>query len=364
MPKRPSISRRDLLKFTQASPGSLEDASIPDLEASVSTDQMVGRRALMGSYFEIRLGARVPGASGLINSALDKIADLEDQLSVYREDSEVSQINRTAHLGPVPVEQGLFNLLVVAERIHRETHGAYDVAAGALSIAWGFFKGPKRVPTDAELAAALESTGTDKLRFDPETKTIQFDRPGIVINLGGIGKGWAIDQAVKVVREHFWLTGALVHGGRSSAYALGSPPGRFADRWEVALQNPLDKRRPLGLLKLRNRGLGTSGTQFQSFEIDGKAYGHIIDPRTGIPAAGARQVTVLAPTAAEADALSTAFYLLGVERSREYLAAHPSTAALFVEVNGKGRCKVVAMGLDSLDYEKAPTSRWEIARVS
>ena len=113
-----------------------------------------------------------------------------------------------------------------------------------------------------------------------------FDRTGIVINLGSIGKGYAIDRAVAVIREHWWPTSPLVHGGRSSLYALGSPPGRFGDRWEVALRNPFEPEASLGTLRLRNRGLGTSGFAFQHFEAEGRTYGHILDPRTGEPASG------------------------------------------------------------------------------
>ena len=104
-----------------------------------------------------------------------------------------------------------------------------------------------------------------------------------------------------------------MHGGQSSLYALGSPPGQLGGRWEIALRNPFEPETPLGTLRLRNRGLGTSGAAFQQFVVDGRVYGHLIDPRSGEPALGPASVTVLAPTAALADALSTAFYLLGPE---------------------------------------------------
>ena len=185
------------------------------------------------------------------------------------------------------------------------------MTSGALSEAWGFVKGPKRVPDEAALADARARTGWQHLRLDPERSTVAFDREGIRINLGSIGKGYAIDRAIDLIRDHWWPTSALVHGGRSSLFALGSPPGQFGGRWEIALRNPFEPESPLGILRLRNRGLGTSGAAFQQFVVDGRVYGHIIDPRTGEPAHGPASVTVLAPTAAMADALSTAFYLLG-----------------------------------------------------
>jgi thiamine biosynthesis lipoprotein len=224
------------------------------------------------------------------------------------------------------------------------------VTAGALSVAWGFFRGPRRVPEPDVLAEARARTGQHHLTLDPERRTVAFDRPGILINLGSIGKGYAIDRAVDRIRDYWWPTSALVHGGRSSLYALGSPPGRFGDRWEVALRNPFRPESPLGLLRLRNRGMGTSGTAFQQFEANGRVYGHILDPRTGEPALGPASVTVLAPTAAEADALSTAFYLLGTEAAAAHVESHPEIAAIFVEEGpADGSPHVTTIGLSDAD---------------
>jgi thiamine biosynthesis lipoprotein len=308
----------------------------------------------MGSYFEVRLGANTPGGADLAGRALDLIDALEDQLTVYRDTSEVSRLNAGAHLGPVAVEPGLFDLLARAVALAEETGGAYDVTAGALSQAWGFVRGPKRVPDPETLADARARTGSHHLRLDPERKTVEFDRPGVTINLGSIGKGYAIDRAVGVIRDYWWPTSAIVHGGRSSLYALGSPPGRFGDRWEVALRNPFAPETPLGVLRLRNRGMGTSGTAFQRFEVDGRVYGHILDPRTGAPALGPASVTVLAPSAADADALSTAFYLLGTERVAEYVRQHPEVGAVVVEEGPSDRSpRVLTFGLSESDFLRA-----------
>jgi thiamine biosynthesis lipoprotein len=306
----------------------------------------------MGSFFEVRLGTRVPAGLDLATRALDVIDALEAQLTVYRDDSELSLLNASAHLGPVAVEPGLFDLLAKARDLHDATAGAYDVTAGALSIAWGFFKGPRRVPDSATLDDARARTGQRHVTLDPERRTVSFDRPGIVINLGSIGKGYAIDRAAGVIREHWWPTSALIHGGQSSLFALGSPPGTIAGHWEIALRNPVDPEYPLGTIRLRNRGLGTSGTSFQRFEADGRVYGHILDPRTGAPAPpdGPLSVTVLAPTAAESDALSTAFYLLGFDAASAYVAEHPEVGAIFVEEAESGRPRVRAVGVGEEEF--------------
>jgi thiamine biosynthesis lipoprotein len=315
------------------------------------TDLIRVHRPAMGSYFEIRLGAKVPGAVDLSSRAFDVIDSLEAQLTVYSDDSEVSRLNATAHIGPVEVEPGLFGLLQRAVELSRLTDGAYDVTSGALSEAWGFVGGPKRVPDAETLANAWARTGWQHLRLDPEKRTVGFDRPGIRINLGSIGKGYAIDRAVEVIRNHWSPTSALVHGGQSSLFALGSPPGRFGDCWEIAVRNPFRPECPLGVLRLRNRGLGTSGGAFQHFVVGGRAYGHILDPRTGEPAHGSASVTVLAPTAADADALSTAFYLLGPEAARDYAARNPEVGIVMVQEGAADQsARLLTFGLKPQDF--------------
>jgi thiamine biosynthesis lipoprotein len=333
--------------------GGVESADLLVSDSS-ALDLLRASRPAMGSYFEVRLGARVPGAIELAARALDLIDTLESQLTVYRDDSEVSRLNATAHLGPVEVEPGLFGLLERAVALGVETQGAYDVTTGALSMAWGFFKGPKRVPDPDTLVDALARTGFQHLQLDSACRTVAFDRPGVLINLGSIGKGYAIDRVVELIRAHWWPTSALVHGGRSSLFALGSPPGRFGDRWEIALRNPFSPDAPLGILRLRNRGMGTSGTSFQRFEAQGRVYGHILDPRTGEPATGPVSVTVLAPTAAEADALSTAFYLLGPAAAVDYVNKHPGTAVVFVDEGPADRStQVLTFGIEPADLERS-----------
>jgi FAD:protein FMN transferase len=308
----------------------------------------------MGSFFEVRLPAAMSDAVGLSCRTLDLIEELELQMTVYRDDSEISELNRTGHPGPVRVERRLFGLLERTVGISRDTGGAYDVTSGALSEAWGFVKGPKRVPEALALEEARARTGWQHLRLDPVHSTVAFDREGVRINLGSIGKGYAIDRAIELIREHSLVDSAIVHGGQSSLYALGSPPGQFAGRWEVALRNPFEPEKPLGILRLRNRGLGTSGSAFQKFVVDDRVYGHIIDPRSGEPAQGPASVTVLAPSAAMADALSTAFYLLGPEAARSYTAGHPEVGVVIVETGSAGALpRIRVFGLGESDFVRA-----------
>lgn len=319
-----------------------------------ATDLLRVHRPGMGSSFEVRLGARVPGGVDLACRALDVVEALEAQLTIYRDDSEVARLNRIAHEAPVVVEAGLFRLLELARAISEWSGGAYDVTAGALSEAWGFVRGPRRLPADAELADARARSGWSKLRLDPSDRSVAFDVPGMVVNFGSIGKGYAIDRAVDVIRGHLLPTSALVHGGRSSLFALGSPPGKFADRWEVALRNPFDAEAPLGVFRIRNRAIGTSGDAFQRFEAGGRSYGHILDPRTGSPVDGPASLTVVAPNAAEADALSTALYVLGPEAARDLVARRPEIGVVIIEEGPSDRSpRVEVMGLGAADFRSA-----------
>ncbi len=314
-------------------------------------------RPAMGSSFEIRLPASTPGAVDLACRALDLIDALEAQLTVYNDESEVARLNANAHLRAVAVEPGLFGLLETATALSAETAGAYDVTTGALSEAWGFVRGPRRVPDAETLATARACSGWRHLTLDREHKTAVFDVEGLRINLGSIGKGYALDRAAAVIQGHWWPTGALIHGGRSSAVAIGSPPGRPGTRWEVALRNPMEPDSPLGVFRLRNRALGTSGSAFQSFEADGKTYGHILDPRTGEPGQGPLSVTVLAPTAALADALSTAYYLLGPDGARAHAANHPEIGVVFVvESPARGTPEILTFGVGEGDFVREQNS--------
>jgi thiamine biosynthesis lipoprotein len=311
----------------------------PIFPAQASADSLnrdaewiVASQPAMGTVFELRFDAATHGAIALAESCFELIDQLEMAMTIYRDDSTLSRVNATYHSGPVSLPRDLFELLELARSIHQATGGAYDIATGALSRAWGFVKGPKRVPPDDELRQALQRTGLNHVTFDREKRTVHADQPGVELNLGSIGKGYAIDRVVERIRANLVPIPAMVHGGRSSLYALGHLPGTLFEPWTIALHNPLDPQRPLVELKLADQAVGTSGGTFQSFESGGRTFGHIIDPRTGIPPQGPLSVTVVAPTAAEADALSTAFYLTGPETAGRLIRMRKGLGAIFMRL--------------------------------
>jgi len=330
------MDRRDFLHpghLVGAMGNLLEAASAIDAEAPIEQCENIAllraARKAMATTFEILLPYGTPRAQALAESAFDTIDRLEQQLTVYCETSEVSRLNRLAPLGPVPVDEHLFDLLALAARITEETGGAYDITAGALIKAWGFYKGPRRVPATEELAEALLKAGMQHVVLDRETSTVRFLRQGLEINLGSIGKGYALDRVASLLRADWNVQSALLHGGHSSIYALGSEP-ESESGWTVGIRHPRKTDCRLGVVHLRDRALGTSAATFQHLEYNGRKLGHILDPRSGWPAEGLGSATVLAPRAALADALSTAFFIMGVDGARAYCASHPEIGAVLV----------------------------------
>lgn len=300
-------------------------------------------RRAMACDFEVQLAAgRHDGSTERVLAALDLLEPLEDQMTVYRSDSELLQINRAAATAPVTVEPRLFALLELAAQIHADTQGAFDATSLPLSEAWGFSRRQGRLPGDAEIAAALERVGMGDVVLDAANQSVAFRRAGLSLHLNSIGKGYALDRMAESLDEAACETGErvgdyLLHGGRSSVLARGTRPGAAnsgqGPGWPIGIPNPLVPGERLGEIVLVDEALGTSGSGTQFFEQGGRRYGHLMDPRTGRPAEGIYSATVIAPSAAEADALSTAFYVMEIDETAAYCAAHPAIAAILVTVS-------------------------------
>jgi FAD:protein FMN transferase len=285
-------------------------------------------RTAMACRFEVtlpmsdRLGVKVA------TDALNQIDQLEAQLSVFQESSEVSHINRLAASETVRVEDSLFELLTLCGELHRDTDGAFDITSGPLTRCWGFLKREGRVPAADEIESARLLVSFNQLSLDDQSRTIRFFRPGMEINLGSIGKGYALDRVATSIRVR--VRTALLNAGASSICAVGDG-GDGHQGWIVGLRHPRYQDRRMAQLRIRDCALSTSGSEEQFFECDGKRYGHIIDPRSGEPAGSVTSVTVVAPTTAVSDALATAFYVGGRELAERYCGAHPDVMAIMLE---------------------------------
>jgi FAD:protein FMN transferase len=284
----------------------------------------------MATRFEIVLHGNNPVALRAAGeAALAEIERLEAQLSLYIPTSEIARVNSLAAHQPVRVSPPLFHLLQHAAELHRLSNGAFDITIAPLVRCWGFMDGPGHLPTPEALAQAGSLIGMSHVTLNPNDFTIRFERPGVMLDLGAIGKGYAIDCAVRILREA-GIESALIHGGTSTTYALGHPTD--ADSWKIAIAaipnlNPTpNPNLPVSppTFHLRDEALSVSAGWGKSFAHEGKTYGHVLDPRTGQPVSAHLLAAVVLPSATETDALSTALLVAGEELVPPLARARPN----------------------------------------
>ncbi|MFW6172106.1 MAG: FAD:protein FMN transferase [Planctomycetota bacterium] len=299
------------------------------------TDHLIqiGRRAMACDFQVFCRPERYPGAVEAANEALDLVDALEDQMTVYREHSDIMRVNRTAHQSPCRVERRLFELLCRCVHWYQATEGAFDITSGPLVKLWGFYTRRGRFPEPEQIEMTMQRVGSCYLQLDQDQSTVRFAKRGMELNLGSVGKGYALDRCNELLQEA-GVESFMIHGGESSLLARGvrreADESREEVPWHVAIRHPLRCEKRLAELVLRDRAVGTSGSGRQFFYHRGRRYGHVLDPRTGVPAEGVLSTTVLAPTAARADALATTFFVLGVEATGAYCENHPELSVVFV----------------------------------
>jgi thiamine biosynthesis lipoprotein len=328
-------------------------------------------RNAMATRFEIVLfGKDATCLRAIGEEALNEIERLEAQLSLYRPSSEIANINARAAREPIRVEPSLFALLQHARKLSEETEGAFDITIGPLMRAWGLMgqvgRGvggrtlvpEPRVPTRAELAEARACVGMHLVELDSKSFTIRFARPGVMLDLGAIGKGYAIDQAAEIVREA-GITRALIHGGTSTVYAIGRPwkiaisgernadfqsavsqvfnlHGRTAVPRSLKVGRGVPGEPPdeaIALVDLHDTALSVSAVWGKSFRVGRKIYGHIIDPHTGKPVQRALLAAVILPSATETDAFSTALLTADIRTHKRLNRLRPGMRSLVVDNN-------------------------------
>jgi thiamine biosynthesis lipoprotein len=289
----------------------------------------------MGTEFDVLLNPDGPtGQIEAASQALDEVARLENQYTIYRPESELSRLNHEAAEGWVTVEPELFRLLKRSLEIAAATDGAFNPISGRLIALWRNARRLGTLPEEPDLAEAVAAARLDGVELDGAAHRLRFRQPGPRFNLAAIGKGYAVDRAGARL-DSAGVSDWLVHGGKSSALVRGGHAGW--DGWPVGLQNPLLPDRRFLTLLLKDMALSTSGTAVQWFRHQGKRYGHIVDPRTGWPVDRMLSVSVIAPDAALADALSTAFFVLGVEKALACCDNFPLVGAILFPYPQDGR---------------------------
>ena len=343
-------SRRDFLNLrssgsADADPSQLAKSQLAKTVPVAGSTVQVATTA-MGCEFAVIMNAGSHQHAHSVSDALQACADIESWLSHYRPSSDLSKVNAAVHGQWVNVCPELFELLQQAVGLFQQTDHAFDIAAGALIQLWKDCRQASRIPLQTEIDAALLASGSNFVEFNESDLSVKRTTAGVKFDPGAIGKGYALDQA------HHWMTTLpdtpddfIIHGGHSSLIAAGQHDDQAG--WPVGIGNPLLTQKRLGTILLKDAAMSTSGSNIQFFRHEGKRYGHILDPRTGWPVQEALSVTVVAESAMLADVLSTAFFVLGPEKSIQVLERFPNTGLILIPPPEKGtKIRPIVKGID------------------
>jgi thiamine biosynthesis lipoprotein len=286
----------------------------------------------MGTDFTLYIYAADGAAADREAERVFSIVDqLDALLSNYQPQSELSRINNEAASHAVTTDPETFRFLKESLGWSARSDGAFDIAVGRLMKAWGFFRSTGHVPSDAELAKVRAETGWKRVVLDADSRTVRFTTPGVELDPGGIGKGFAVDAAVDALRAD-GVKAALLSAGSSTIYGLGAPPD--AQGWKVRVPDPRRADASISTVVLRDTSLSTANCSEKHFVVGGHQYCHIMDPRTLRPVEGRLQATVIAPSATDSDALSNVVFVLDGAGRRRVMTALPQADAALVVLTG------------------------------
>lgn len=308
-------------------------AAVLVISPSCAEEEPVTRETfVMGTAAWITIhGLSEEEAGEAAEEAFRELHRIEAMMSNWKKESELSRLNRDSDGKPYDISRELYYVLERSIYYSHLTAGAFDVTARPLVRLWGFQGGSAHLPDSMEIEQTMSLVGYEKVMLDGESTSIMMP-PGMELDLAGIAKGYGVDRAASILRGR-GVENALVNIG-GNIYAFGSPPGKKG--WRIGIRDPRGGREVVGSLLLVNEAVSTSGNYENYVEIEGAIYGHIIDPRVGRPVSHILSVTALAPTAIEADALSTGFFVLGPESGERVQELLPEVRALFALPNGKG----------------------------
>lgn len=299
-----------------------------DRGGSARLERYEAQQPHMGTLFRIVVyAASQEQALAATKEAFARIAQLDHIMSDYKEDSELMQVCRQAVGKPVKVSPDLFRVLDAAQQVAQNTDGAFDVTVGPVVRLWRRARRQRELPDAKRLQAAHKLVGYEKLKLDPKMQTVELSLPGMLLDLGGIGKGFAADEALAMLKKHGLPRAMVVAGGDVRA---GEPPAD-THGWKVAIAGIQNGAKATEYLLLANAAVSTSGDLEQFVQIGGQRYSHIVDPRTGQAQVGRRSATVVAPTGTQSDAWATALCVLG-EKGLPLIEKQPGLAARLLVV--------------------------------
>jgi thiamine biosynthesis lipoprotein len=297
--------------------------------APAHAEWMARDEAIMGTRITVQLRANdAAKGSAAIDAVMAEMRRIDALMSHYKPESELSQINLHAAEAPVHVDRELFDLLKLSLHFSEITDGAFDITYAGVGHLYDYRRHIR--PTEAEIRAALPTVNWRNLILDPDKLTVKFAMPGMRIDVGGIGKGYAVDRCIAILQS-LGITHALVTAGGDSRI-IGDRDGR---PWIVGIRHPDDPNKIVTRLPLVDTAMSTSGDYYRYFDEDGVRYHHIIDPHTGHSASRVRSATILGPTATETDGLSKTAFVLGAEKTLELINRMPKFDAIFITPDGR-----------------------------
>ncbi len=287
------------------------------------------RHPAMGTEFTVYLYAsNEASARAASDDVFDEVDRIEQELSNYRPSSELSRINQQAYAAPVTTDPETFRFLEAAQHWSETSGGAFDMTVGPLMKVWGFFDHKGRIPSAEELEDTRQTVGYQHVELDAATRSVRFSAAGMELDPGGIGKGFAVDAAVLILRSHH-IAAALISAGSSTLYALGHPPAQSG--WKVVVPGLGADSAGISAVRLRDTSLSSANCNEKHFTVDGHLYCHIMDPRTLRPVEGRVHVSIIDPSATTSDALSNVLFVDTPAQSQTFLRHYaPEARAIIV----------------------------------
>jgi FAD:protein FMN transferase len=285
--------------------------------------------AIMGTRCYVELWADDPAkGNDAIDAVMAELRRIDNLMSHYKPESELSQINQYANERPVHVDKELFDLIKLSTHFSQITEGAFDITYASVGYLYDY---PQHVhPSEEQIRRALPAVNWRNMLLDEEHHTVRFEHPGMRIDLGGIGKGYAVDRGIDILKARGIERGVVTAGGDSRI--IGDRMGR---PWLVAIRHPDNPNKVVTRIPLSDSAVSTSGDYERYFDEGGVRYHHIIDPHTGHSASKVRSATILAPTATQTDGMSKTAFVLGAEKALEIINRMPEYDAVFVLPDGR-----------------------------
>ena len=287
---------------------------------------------LMGSRFDITVVAQDSlEGNRYIDLAVAEIKRIERLISSWDPNSQTSAINANAGIGPVQVDPELFSLIARCTEISKITDGAFDISYASMDRIWKYDGSMTTMPSEEKIKASIAKVGYKKIKLDPTDSSVYLIQSGMKIGFGAIGKGYAADQAKKLLMAQGVPAGIINASGDMNTWGKQS----HGEDWKVAITNPMSKDKAYGLLPINEGAVVTSGNYEKYVMFDDKRYSHIIDPRTGYPSTGILSVTIFGPKAELADALATSVFVMGIETGLNRINQLPMIECIIVDDTGK-----------------------------